>query len=156
MDSCVRFWDSNSSVACSRYLHSKFLLRPNLKNLFDKLIDATKSLDLSKLPQLSTDGPNVNWDVLKLMRTCQEEKERPSIINIESCSLHIICGALQSGINSQNWELAKISMQFTICLKSLLHRLMSTWKFVKLIFSLCHKSNICFKKSCSPYYCSIT
>ena len=60
MDCCVRFWDSNSSEVCSRYLDSKFLLHPNLKNLSDKLVDATKSLDLSKLPQPSMDGPNVN------------------------------------------------------------------------------------------------
>ena len=100
MDCSVRFWDSESSVVCSRYLDSKFLLRPNSKNLFDKLIDATKSLDLSELHQLSMDGPNVNWDVLKLMSTHQEEKEHLGIINIGSCSLHIIHGALQSGINS--------------------------------------------------------
>ena len=108
MDCSIRFWNNETGVVCSRYFDSKFLLRPNSKNLFEKLLESTKSLDLSKLLQLSMDGANVNWDVLKLMSNHQEEKEHPNIINIESCSLHIIHGALQRGINSQNWELAKI------------------------------------------------
>ena len=71
-------------------------------------MESTELQDLSKLLQLSMDGPNVNWDVLKLMSTHQEEKEYPNIISIGSCSLYIIHGALQSGINLQNWDLAKI------------------------------------------------
>ena len=42
------------------------------------------------------------------MSTHQGEKEHPNIISIGSCSVHIIHGALQSGINSLDWELAKI------------------------------------------------
>ena len=108
MDCSIRFWNNETCVVCSRYFDSKFLLRPNSKILFEKLLESTKSLDLSKLPQLSMDGPNVNWDVLKLMSNHQEEKEHPNIINLGSFSLHVIHGALQRGINSQNWELAKI------------------------------------------------
>ena len=108
MDSSIRFWNNETGVVCSRYFDSKFLLRPNSKNLFEKLLESTKLLDLSKLLQLSMGGPNVNWDVLKLMSNHQEEKQHPNIINIGSCSLHIIHGALQRGINSQNWGLAKI------------------------------------------------
>ena len=99
------------------------------------------------------DGPNVNWDVLKLMSTHQEEEEHLGIINIGSCSLHIIHGALKIGINLQNWELAK-----TFHVKHNLFKESSVrvdGLFVNLIFSLCHKSNICLKKSCSSYYCSI-
>ena len=40
--------------------------------------------------------------------THQGEKEHPNIISIGSCSLHIIYEVLQSGINSREWELAKI------------------------------------------------
>ena len=68
-------------------------------------MESTELQDLSKLLQLSMDGPNVNWDVLKLMSTHQEEKEYPNIISIGSCSLYIIHGALQSGINLQDWDL---------------------------------------------------
>ena len=108
MDCTIRLWNNETGVVCSRYFDSKFLLRPNSKNLFEKLLESTKSLDLSKLLQLSMDGPNVNWDVLKLMSTHQGEKEHLNIISIVSCILCIIHGALQSGINSQDWELAKI------------------------------------------------
>ena len=67
MDCIIRFWNNKTGVVCSRYFDSKFLLWPNSKNLFEKPLESTKSLDLSKLLQLSMDGPNVNWDVLKLM-----------------------------------------------------------------------------------------
>ena len=108
MDCSIRFWNNETGAVCSRYFDSKFLLRPNSKHLFEKLLESTKLLDLSKLLPLSMDCPNVNWDVLKLMSNHQEEKEHPNIINIGSCSLHIIHGELQRGIKSQNWELAKI------------------------------------------------
>ena len=115
MDCSIIFWNNETGVLCSRYFDSKFLLRPNSKNLFEKL------LDLSKLRQLSMDGPNVNWDVLKLMSNHQEEKEHPNIINIGSCSLHIIHGALQRGINFAlrrigSWQ--RYFVQCTIFLKS--------------------------------------
>ena len=107
MDCTIRFWNNETGVVCLRYFDSKFLLRPNSNNLIEKLLESTKLLDLSKLLQLSLDGPNVNWDVLKLRSAHQGEKEHPNIISVGSCSLRIH-GALQSGINSQDWELAKI------------------------------------------------
>ena len=108
MDCTIRFWNNETGVVCSRYFDSKFLLQPNSKNLFEKLLESTKLLGLSTLLQLLMDGPNVNWDVLKLMYTHQGEMEHPNIISIGNCSLQIIHGALQSGINSQDWEIAKI------------------------------------------------
>ena len=60
MDCTIRFWNNETGVVCLRYFDSKFLLRPNSKNLFEKLLESTKLLDLSKLLQLSMDGPNVN------------------------------------------------------------------------------------------------
>ena len=47
MDSTIRFWNNETGAVCSRYFDSKFSLRPNSKNLFEKLLESTKSLDLS-------------------------------------------------------------------------------------------------------------
>ena len=38
MDCSIRFWNNETGVVRSRYFDSKFLLRPNSKNLFEKLL----------------------------------------------------------------------------------------------------------------------
>ena len=86
MDCILRFWNNETGIVCSRYFNSKFLLQPNSKNLFGKLLESTKLLYLLTLLQLSMDGANINWDVLKLMYT-QGEMEHPNIISIGNCSL---------------------------------------------------------------------
>ena len=58
--------------------------------------------------QLSMDGPNVNWDVLCHQDQYRKEKGFPDIIIIGSCVLHILHGALKTGVKSTNWELDKI------------------------------------------------
>ena len=145
MDCTIRFWNNETGVVCLRYFDSKFLLRPNSNNLIEKLLESTKSLDLSKLLQLSLDGPNVNWDLLKLMSAHQGEKEHPNIISIGSCSLHIH-GALQSGINSQDWELAKIFRTMYDLFKESPTRIDEyIWKFVNLIL-LPYRKSVYFRK----------
>lgn len=47
------------------------------------------------------DGPAVNWKFLRLLR---EEQNCDNIIDIGSCGLHIIHGALQSGHKSAGWN----------------------------------------------------
>nr|XP_047134852.1 uncharacterized protein LOC124812369 [Hydra vulgaris] len=54
------------------------------------------------------DGPNVNWEVLKMLNEHRQEKRYSDIFNMGSCSLHVVHGALQTAINSQKWELEKI------------------------------------------------
>ena len=82
MDCTIRFWENETGVVCLKYFDSKFLLWPNSTNLFEKLLESTKSLDFSKLLQFSMDSPNVTWDVLKFKSTHQGEKEHPNIISI--------------------------------------------------------------------------
>ncbi|XP_065677145.1 uncharacterized protein LOC136092602 [Hydra vulgaris] len=86
MDCGVRYWDSNSGVVKVRYIDSKFLRPPNAQNLFDKLIEATEMFDLGKLIQVSMDGPNVNWEVLKMLNEHRQEKRYSDIVNMGSCS----------------------------------------------------------------------
>ena len=51
---------------------------------------------------------NGNWDVLKPLSAYREEKEYPGNMNIRSSNSHIVLGALQTGISSQNLGLQKI------------------------------------------------
>ena len=54
------------------------------------------------------DGPNTNWSVLKLLPEDHCEKVYPNIIDIGSCSLHVVHGFFKSGIEATNWGLKKI------------------------------------------------
>ena len=54
------------------------------------------------------DGPNVNWDVLSLHSSYREKNEFSRLINIGSCGLHVLHGALQTGIMETDWEVSKV------------------------------------------------
>ena len=107
MDVQVRYWNEVAKQINARFFDSQFLKRPNAKNLFDYLMFSLKNLLLERLLQLSMDGPNTNWCVLKLLQEDRCEKDYPNIIDIGSCSLHVVHGAFKSGIEATNWDLKK-------------------------------------------------
>ena len=50
------------------------------------------------------DGPNVNWKLLSsIMDERQSNDHYPELLDIGSCSLHVIHGALQKGIRETDW-----------------------------------------------------
>lgn len=52
-------------------------------------------------------GPSVNIKFyIKLVKTC-EQAQVPNLIDIGTCSLHVIHGAFKSGIESTNGEMKK-------------------------------------------------
>ena len=108
MDVKVRYWNEVAKQINTPFFDSQFLKRPNAKNLFDCLMSSLKNLLLERLLQLSMDGPNTNWSVLKLLQEDRCEKDYPNIIDIGSCSLHVVHGAFKSGIEATNWYLKKI------------------------------------------------
>ena len=84
------------------YFDSGFLKRPSSLNLHVKLLESLTALDLGKLIQISIDGPNVNWKVT------EKKNEFSRLINIGSCGLHVLHGALQIGIMETDWEVSKV------------------------------------------------
>ena len=60
-------------------------------SIFD---EATKDLDKRKMIQVSMDGPNVNWKLLSsIVDERQSNDDYPELLDIGSCSLHVIHGA---------------------------------------------------------------
>ena len=107
MDVQVRYWNKAAKQGNTRFSDSQFLKRPNAKNLFNSLMSSLQNLLLERLLQLSMDGPNTNWSVLKLLQEGCCEKNCPNI-DIGSCSLHVVHGAFKSGTEATNWDLKKI------------------------------------------------
>ena len=108
MDVVLRYFNNESCMVETSYFDSAFLKRPNSQNLHVKLLESLSALDLGKLIQISMDGHNVNWDVLSLHSSYREKNEFSRLINIGSCGLHVLHGALQTGIMEKDWEVSKV------------------------------------------------
>lgn len=109
LDVMANFWDSDTDRVRTTYLTSAFLEKTAAENLLESVLTIIKdtNLNLENLVQLSTDGPNVNlkllFDIKQHMRdNLPSEKQ---ILDIGTCSLHIINGAYKTAHNKINWKL---------------------------------------------------
>ena len=50
------------------------------------------------------DGPAVNWKFFEALMNYRSECELPQLINIVSCSLHTLHGALRTAVVSTSWK----------------------------------------------------
>ena len=108
MDIHIRYFDCNKNIVETNYFDSCFLKRPNSLNLHDCLFKSFDSLDISKLIQVSMDGPNTNWDVLERHKTFRSSKDLSSLFVIGSCGLHVIYDALETMTKSTEWDFHKV------------------------------------------------
>ena len=114
MDVNTRYWNDKRNIAETAYLDSQFLLWPNAENLKSELIESMSNLDMAKFLQLSMDGPNTNWNVLDLVNGHLVENGHKNLLEIGSCSLHVVHGAFQTGALKTGWELIKQSPQSNV------------------------------------------
>ena len=63
---------------------------------------------MTKFLQLSMDGPNTNWNVLDLVNGHLVENGHKNLVEIGSCSHHVVHGAFQTGALKTSWELNKV------------------------------------------------
>ena len=108
MDIHLRYFNEETQMVESRYFDSPFVKRPNSDNLHNELLNSLSVVDVGKLIQISMDGPNVNWDVLKKHSQHREEGEMTSLVQLGSCGLHIVHGALKTGMKESGWNIDKI------------------------------------------------
>jgi hypothetical protein len=68
-------------------------------------------LAFHKLIQVSMDGPSVNWAFLqKLKSKLERDKDEPVILEIGSCTLHIMHGAFQCGAKASGFDINHLLM----------------------------------------------
>ena len=98
MDVWVRFYDEDNDKMCTRYFGSQFLDKATATDLKFHLNKAMEKLDLSKLLQISMDGPSVNlklhWEF-----AAERSEEYPTATNlfdIRVFSLHVIQGSFST------------------------------------------------------------
>ena len=62
---------------------------------------------MKNLKQISMDGPNMNWKFDCFINERKSE-ELPGLINIGSCSLHVLNNTFKTGANATRWNLHKL------------------------------------------------
>ena len=74
--------------------------------MLEKLQDQL-DVDVSKLVQLSMDGPNVNWSLYKILSEDLQKRVSTNFrfIDIGSCGLHTVHNAFRAGHNASEWDL---------------------------------------------------
>lgn len=68
MDIQIRYWCPSSNIVKVRYWGFTFQYKTSAEVLTAALLEILKDLDMSKMIQLSMDGPTVNWLILKLLQ----------------------------------------------------------------------------------------
>ena len=65
------------------------------------------------------DGPSVNWKLYdSIVKERNQNDDYPALIDIGSCNLHGMHGAIRSSVQKTKWELMVYSKPCTTCLMS--------------------------------------
>lgn len=106
MDLVVRFWNEDSHRISTRYFSSQFLNHATSADLLQAFTQAFPEFDMSKIVQVSMDGPNVNIKFLRdLSASLATDPNSPILLDIGTCGLHSVHGAFKAGMKATEWEL---------------------------------------------------
>ena len=66
--------------------------------------------------QVSMDEPNVSWKLYdSIVQEWSENDDYPDLIDIGSCSLHVVHGAFRTGMQKTKWGIDGILKHCTTC-----------------------------------------
>lgn len=105
VDYFVRYFDDKKKEVVSQYLSSQFIGHSRAEDLKKSFASATKDIDLQKVVHIGMDGPNVNKSLFKKIEKDRESGGMSELLNMGTCSLHIVHGAFQSGVVATGWGL---------------------------------------------------
>jgi hypothetical protein len=103
MDLVVRYWNSTKNCVVTQYLAAAFLGHARAEDLLTGFTTAVKELSMPKLIQVSMDGPSVNCKFVKLPCAKLQEISDMKLLELGSCGLHAVHGAIQTGHGASGW-----------------------------------------------------
>ena len=107
MDFSVRYFKNDHVV--TRYLSLAFLGHTTSEDLKLKFEEVTRDLNTKRMVQVSMDGPNVNWKMLnKITEERCSVEHYLGLINVGSCSLHVVHDAFRSGVIKTKWGIDSV------------------------------------------------
>ena len=99
MDLLVRYWDDEVKEVVTRYFGSEFLGHTHAGDLRDKFLKGLTPIYKANMVQASMGGPSTNW------KLCDEQDpDIPLLLNLSSCSLHVVHGAFKTGAQKNRLE----------------------------------------------------
>lgn len=104
MDLILRFWDTDKNCVVSRYFESVFLGHTRAADLLKSFLKGLASLDQANMVQVSMDGPPTNWKFYEDLVQQRNSEDIPVLLNMGSCSLHVIHGAFKRGAQMTGWN----------------------------------------------------
>ena len=107
MNLYIRYWDKTEIAVKVRYYGSSFLGHGRHSDILNHFMSLTRSLKSEALYQVSMDEPNVNLKFFKEFAASFKEDNFHSLVDIGSCSLHIVHGAFKTGAEKSEWGLKK-------------------------------------------------
>ena len=105
MDVYVWFWNVTKLKVNVRFIGSTFFSHGTHQNLLKHFHEVTKELDHLKLYQISMYGPSVNLKFYNEIVQDTQENMVHSLIDIGSCSLHIVHGSFKTDAEKTGWNL---------------------------------------------------
>ena len=98
MDIHVRFWHPELNEVHTRYFNSVFLGHTKATDLLGGIKEGLETLSISKISQISMDGPNVNWKLIDILKPeIQSSPSDPALLELGSCGLHMLHGLMKQG-----------------------------------------------------------
>lgn len=108
MDLIVRYWNECKNIVEDRYWDSMFFGHSTNIDIFEHFNQGLSGVDLSKLVQVSMDGPNVNLKFLRKVDADRKETNLCDLIDIGTCNLHTVHNAFKRGAESTDWKLKEL------------------------------------------------
>ena len=108
IDILIRFGNQTKCIAETRDFNSEFLGGAKAEQILTCFEKGTQKFNLSKLIQISSDGPNLNLKFLRLFSEKRELDELPSLLDIGTCGLHTVHGSMKAGVKNSGWNIGKI------------------------------------------------
>ena len=100
MDLLIHIWYETDNDVKARYLGSSFFEHATAKDVSKHFKEITKSLVPTKSFQVSMDGPNINLKFYEALKQERNENLFHSLIDIGTCNLHSVLGAIRSGVET--------------------------------------------------------
>lgn len=108
LDLHIRYWDAKEEKVNTRYLTSVFMGHATAYDVFSAFQTGVQKLNLTKLLQVSMDGPAVNWRFYEILQNKLRKEHNVECVCIGSCGLHIVNNAFRKGECCTGWEISSI------------------------------------------------
>lgn len=108
----ILYWSKSKNEICARHLQTFYIQHAKAEDLLDKLnaVIINYKLNNRNLISLSSDGPNVNKKVFRLLNMELISLRNSGLIDIGTCNLHVVNNAFLAGLQEFGESVADLAV----------------------------------------------